>query len=53
MNLSDLTSKNIGLWLSGICTILIVSMKLLADYSLCRDSSVKGLRTLVKRLESW
>ena len=50
---SDLMSKNSSLWSSGICTILIVSMKLSVDCSLCRDSSVKVLRMLVKCLESW
>ena len=32
---------------SGSCTILIPSMKLSVDCSLCRHSSVKGLRMLV------
>ena len=55
MNLSDLTSKNISLWLSGIRTVLIASIKLSVDCSLCGDSPVKGLRTIVtdKCLESW
>ena len=35
-----------------ICTVLIASMKLSVDCSLCRDSSVRGLRMLVKCLES-
>ena len=50
---SGLTSKDTSLWSSGICTVLIASMKLSVDCSLCRDSSVKGLRMLVKCLESW
>ena len=50
---SHLTSKDTTLWSSGICTVLIVSMKLSVDCSLCQDSSVKGLRMLVKCLESW
>ena len=51
---SDLTSKDTSLWSSGICIVLIASMKLSVDCSLCRDSSVKGLRImLVKCFESW
>ena len=50
---SDLTSKDTSLWSSSICTVLTASMKLSVDCSLCRDSSVKGLRMLVKCLESW
>ena len=50
---SALTSKDTSLWSSGICTVLIASVKLSVDCSLCRDSSVKGLRMLVKCLESW
>ena len=41
---SDLTSKDTSLSSSGICTVLIASMKLSLDSSLSRDSSVKGLR---------
>ena len=50
---SDLTSKDISLWSSCICTVLIALVKLSVDCSLCWDSSVKGLRMLVKCLESW
>ena len=50
---SDLTWKDTSLWSSGIRTVLIVSVKLPVDCSLCQDSSVKGLRMLVKCLESW
>ena len=50
---SDLTSKDTSLWSSGICTVLIASMKLSVDCSLCREMSVKGLRMLVKCFESW
>ena len=50
---SDLTSKDTSLWSSDICTVLIASMKLSLECSLCRDSSVKGLRMLVQCLESW
>ena len=50
---SDLTSKDTSLWSSGICTVLIASMKFYVDCSLCRDLSVKGLRMLVKCFESW
>ena len=50
---SDMTSKDTSLWSPGICTVLIVSMKLVVDCSLCRESPVKGLRMLVKCLESW
>ena len=54
---SDLTSKDTSLWSSGISygTVLIASMKFSdsVDCSLCRDSSVNGLRMLFKCLESW
>ena len=33
--------------------LLIASMKLSVDCSLCGDLSVKGLRMLVKCFESW
>ena len=49
---SDLTLKDTSLRSSGICTVLIASMKLSVDFSLCRDLSVKGLRMLVKCFES-
>ena len=41
---SDLTSKDTSLWSSGTCTVLIASMKLSVDCSLCRDLSVKEAR---------
>ena len=50
---SDLSLKDTSLWSSGICTVWIVSLKLSGDCSLCQDLSVKGLRMLVKCLESW
>ena len=51
---SDLTSKDTSLWSSGICTVLIASMKLSVDCSLCRDLSVKGLRKLsVLKVGKW
>ena len=50
---SDLTSKDTSLWSSGICTVLIASMKLSVDCSLCRDWSVEGLRMLVYCVGSW
>ena len=37
----------------GICIVLIPSIKLSVDGTLCRDSLVKALRVLVKCLESW
>ena len=44
----DLTSKDASFWSSGICTVLIASMKLFLGCILCRDLSVKGgLRMLV------
>ena len=42
---SDLKSKDTSLWSSGICTVLIASMKLIVDCS--RDSSIKGLGMLL------
>ena len=55
MKRSDLTSKDTSLWSSGICTVFIASMKLQlsVDCSLRWDSSVTGLRILVKYLEIW
>ena len=50
---SDLTSKDTGLWSSGICTVLKASMKLSVDCSLYGDLSVKGLRMLRACFESW
>ena len=50
---SDLTSKDTSLWSSGVFTVLIGSMKLSVNCSLCHDLSVKGLRMLVKCFESW
>ena len=50
---SDLRSKDTSLLSPGICIVLIASMKLSVDCSLCRDLSVKGLRMLVKYFESW
>ena len=50
---SDLTLKDTSLWSSGICTVLIASMKVSVDCSLCRDWSVKGLRMLVNCVGSW
>ena len=35
---SDFTSKDTSLWSSGICTVLIMSIKSLVDCTLCRDS---------------
>ena len=49
---SDLTSKVTSLWSSGICTVLIASMKLSLGCGLCCDLSVKGLRMLVNCFES-
>ena len=51
---SDLTSKDTSLWSSGICTVLIASMKLSAavECSLYWDLSLKGLGMLGKCLES-
>ena len=49
---SDFTSKDTSLWSSGICAILIASMKFSVDCSLCLDWSVKGCSTVVKYLDS-
>ena len=39
---SDLTSKDTSLWSSGVCTVLIASMKLSVNCSLCRDWRTGG-----------
>ena len=43
----DLTSKDTTLRSSGICTVFIALRMLSVDCSLCRDSSVKGLRVIL------
>ena len=43
---SDLTSKDTSLWSSGICTVLIASIKLSVDCSLCWESLIKGFGML-------
>ena len=50
---SDFTSKDTSLWSSGICIVLMASIKFSVDCSLCLDSSVRGSSTLVKYLDSW
>ena len=50
---SDFTSKDTSLWSSGICAVLIASIKFSVDCSLCLDWSVKGCSTVVKYLDSW
>ena len=47
---SHLPSKDTSLWSSGICNVLIASMKSSVYCSLCRNSSVKGLRMLVLKV---
>ena len=49
---SDFTSKDTSLWSSGICIVLMASIKFSVDCSLCLDSSVRGFSTLVKYLDS-
>ena len=49
---SYLMSKDSSLWSSGICTVFY-GVKLSMGCSLCRISSLKGLRMLVKGLGSW
>ena len=49
---SDFTSKDTSLWSSGICIVLMASIKFSVDCSLCLDS-VSGFSTLVKYLDSW
>ena len=49
---SDFTSKDTSLWSSGICAVLIASIKFSVDCSLCLDWSVKGCSTVVKYLDS-
>ena len=49
---SDLTLKDTNLWSPGVCTVLIASIKLSVDCSLSQDSLVRGLRMLLKCLDS-
>ena len=46
---SDFTSKDTSLWSSGICIVLMTSIKFSVDCSLSLDSSVSGFSTLVFR----
>ena len=46
----DLASKDTGLWSFDIHTLLIASMKLSVDRSLCRDSLVKVTTTIYSAL---
>ena len=50
---SDFSSKDTSLWLSGICIVLMASIKFSVDCSLCLDSSVRGFSTSVKYLDGW
>ena len=50
---SDFTSKDTSLWSSGICAVLITSIKFSVDCSLCLDFSDNGCSTVVKYLDSW
>ena len=50
---NDFTSKDTSLWSSGICIVLMATIKFSVDCSLCLDSSVRGFSTLVKYLDSW
>ena len=49
---SDFTSKDSSLWSSGICTVLMVSIKSLVDFTLRRDSLVSGCSIVVKYYSS-
>ena len=49
----DFTSKDTSLWLFGICTVLIASIKFSFDCSLWSDASVSGFKVLAKCLDSW
>ena len=49
---SNLTWKVTSFWSSGTCIVLIPSMKFSVNCSLWRDSSIKGLKMLVKCLKS-
>ena len=50
---SDFTSKDISLWSSGIFIVLMASIKVSVDCSLCPDSSVRSFSTLGKYVDSW
>ena len=47
---SDFSSKDTSLWSSGTCTVLIASIKVFMDCSVCQDSSVKGFSIIVRYL---
>ena len=48
---SDFTSKDTSLWLFGISTVLIASIKFSVDCSLWSDASVSGFKVLAKYLD--
>ena len=48
----DFTPKDISMWLSGVCFVLMALMKFSVDCSLCLDSAVRGFSMVVKYLES-
>ena len=50
---SDFTSKDTSLWLLGICTVVIASIKFSVDYSLWSDASVIVFKVLAKCLDKW
>ena len=52
---SDFTSKDTSLWLFGICTVLIASIKFSVDSSLWSDASVSGFKVLseIHRMKQW
>ena len=50
---SDFTAKDTSLWLFGICTVLMASIKFSVDCSLWSDASVSGFKVLAKCLDSW
>ena len=50
---SDFKSKDTSLSSSGICTVLVASIKFSVDCSLRLDLSVRGCGMVVKYLDSW
>ena len=45
---SDFTSKDTSLWLFGICTVLIASIKFSVDCNLWSDALVSGFKVFAK-----
>ena len=49
----DFTSEDTSLCSSGICFVLMASIKFSVDCGLCPDLSIKGFSKLIKYFDGW